>query len=561
MVSLALLAATGCKGKADGAKPKADEAGSQGPSAFAAEVTHVKAGWIGAMAKDKGTFDRLGKTSTGWAKYYKGEIRGAASSFFQAVGKTEKDPAAQAIVKIGLGRALYEIGDLLGRSGRLHLRFLREYFGGRALRRAKDDKPETSERLYHGIALLLSNETDAAATHLDAVIATGPGVYGAQGKAWKGYLTQRAGGDATALWAEAAKAAPEVADLVTYLKARTGTLPEEALEGGTPMRDRLKAGVEVYRGNLEDAEDAAAEADPKAPDQTDKLRALAAEDAAGEADLRYFSPTLLDDLARANLLQAKATLEGVGGCAGYWLGRTLEALGDKTGATAAYAQLAAKPGGKAAAGPDPLACVAFSPFMEADDLTFDAGLRAAALEGKKRPLEATDDRLIRRAWRLRAALPPDADRTLTEAALGPLKDIPDDALPLQGEIEEALEAHGTPGGVALVRKLRLDAWYANAVLRAKAAVASGIGEFPVALALLEASHDNQHSDALSSVNRPGYLLDTGIVNWEIKRRRRALEHVRWLSGRFPELWQNNEFMRRVDAIEAVGLPPDVHKGN
>jgi len=74
----------------------------------------------------------------------------------------------------------------------------------------------------------------------------------------------------------------------------------------------------------------------------------------------------------------------------------------------------------------------------------------------------------------------------------------------------------------------------------------------MALALLEASHDNQHQDAVSSANRPGYLLETGVVNWEVKRRRRAILHLDVLSGAYPELWQNIEFMKRVDAIEAVG---------
>lgn len=548
------LGLSGCKGKADGARPKTGEgAVAQGPAPFQAEVAHLKAGWIARFAGDKGAFDRLTKTSAGWAKYYKGELRNAAASLAASLAKGGDAPT-QAVLRVGLGRTRFETGDLLRRSGDLHLRFLREYFEGRARRRPADRPAKPSERLYHGVALLLSGRPADAAPHLDAVVAAGAeaGVYAAQAKAWQGYATKLAGGDPAASWTEAAKGGPEAADLATYLKARTGSPPAAPLTGGGPMRDRLKVGVEVYRGALQEAEDAAADIDPKAPDQTDEIPALAGEAGAGEAQLRYFSPTFLDDLGRANLEQARAALDGVGGCADYWLGRALEALGRGGEAAAAYARLKAAPAAGAPAPPDPTACVAFSAYQEEADLAFDAGLRVAAMKGERRPLEATDERLIRRAWRLRAALPAGSGRELSKAALAPLAGVPDDPVPLQAAVDEVLDSLDSPEGVGLARKLRLDVWYGNAVLRAKAEVAARVGEFPLALSLLEASHDNQHSDEPSSVNRLGYLLETGVVNWEVKRRRRAIEHVRWLSGRFPELWQNNEFMRRVDAIEAVG---------
>ena len=557
LVVLAAVLPAGCKGKADGAKPKPTmTAGTKGPAPFSAEATHARSGWIGRIAKDPAAFKQLAGTSSGWAEYFKGEVRRSAGSFARSLEELSgpEDEAKRPVLRVGLGRAQYEVGALLADNGRLNLRFLREYFDGRAKRRPKDLVAKPSERLYHGVALLLSGETDRALPHLDAVVAAGDaaGPYGAQAQAWKGFADKAAGKDPKKLWKEAAQAGPEAADLVTYLQARTGTPPEAATAGGSPLRDRLRVGVEVYRGQHEAAETAAQGIAPKAPDQTDTIKALTGEAEAGEAELRYFSPVFLDDLGRSYLMRAKATLDGLGGCGDYWLGRVLEALGEGEQAAVAYERLGKGPTSAAPAGPTPFSCVAFSPFQELADLAFDGGLRAAALRGKRAAPEATDERLIRRAWRLAAGLTASADRSGAKEALAPLGDVPDDAQPIHAAVEEALEGHGSEGGVALVRKLRLIDGYANAVLRAKAVVAAKVGEHPLALALLESSHDNQHQDAVSSVNRPGYLLETGVVNWEVKRRRRAILHLDVLSGAYPELWQNIEFMKRVDAIEAVG---------
>ena len=52
--------------------------------------------------------------------------------------------------------------------------------------------------------------------------------------------------------------------------------------------------------------------------------------------------------------------------------------------------------------------------------------------------------------------------------------------------------------------------------------------------------------------RQSYVQESGLANWDVRRYRRAVQHMEMLSPAFPELWQNVEFMKRIDAIAAVG---------
>lgn len=552
VLSLSLLTPglSGCKNKAEATANPEDPPATAAPSTpaaeeFAAEAEHIRAGWVGTIHKAPKTFQELAKTSAGWAKFFKGEVKGAVESFRDSMEETDDKDPAMTTLRIGLGRSLLEAGALLRSNGQFHVRLLKEYFDTRAKRRAAEGVVKPSERLFHGISSLLSGDTEVGLKHLESVITLGDTAkpWLGQALAWKGFADK----DRKESWRLARAEGPEAADWVLYLKCRAGL--EGALpEGGSPMRDRLKVATLACRGQADEALKAAEGIPAKAPDQTDTIPALTGDAGAGEAELKYFSPVLLGELGRAWLLQADKSLEQMVGCPAYWRGRVKEALGDTAAAAAAYRAV-----GDQAPELD-FACTLFSEYPSREDLRFDGERRAEAIEGKP-PAQADDKRLIRRAWRL-APTAAKAGHSAGDAGgaklLAVLADIPEDDDDLSTPLERALAEDGTADGRGLAVKVRGLQIYANGVLRAKARVAAAVGEHPLALKLLQATHDNQKTDRVSPVNRPGYLLDLGLALWNVKQRRPAVVYMQELSGRFPELWQNVEFMNRVDAIFAVG---------
>ncbi len=540
----ALLALPGCKSKA-GATAKPDADGKTPPAAappaeeYKAEAEHIRSGWIATIHKTPKAFQDLAKTSGGWAKFFKGELRASIESFRDSMEEAEDDDPVMASLRVGLGRTLLEAGALLRSNGDLHIRLLKEYFDTRAKRRPPGAGVKPSERLFHGIAYILSGDKAGGLAHLDAVIAKGEEAkpWLGQALAWKGFADK----DRKESWRLAKGQGPEAADWVLYLKCRAG-IEGDLPAGGSPMRDRLKASTLACMGKADEAIKAASGVAPKAPDQSDSIPALSGDDKAGEVELRYFSPVILSELGRAWLLQADKTLEEMVGCPAYWRGRVKQALGDGKAAAAAYRAI-----GDQAPELD-FACTLFSEYQDRTDLRFDGGRRADALEGKPAAGKIDDKRLIRRAWRLAPTVKADSGAKVLEM----LADIPEDDDDLSTPLERALSEDGTPDGRSLAIKVRALQLYSNGVLRAKARVAATVGEHPLALKLLQATHDNQKTDRISPVNRPGYLLDLGLALWNVKQRRPAVVYMQELSGRFPELWQNVEFMNRVDAIFAVG---------
>ena len=552
-LALALLTPA-CKGDATGAQRGGSAAATAEPT-YQAEIQHVRTGWIGAIAKDHNRFNDLAKTSAGWPELYRGQIARAMRTFAKSIEELEEEDAAtRARLSIGLGRTLLAVGELYRTNSELSVRLLRHYFDERARRRTKGTAVKPSERLYHGIALVRGGEAEKGLETLAAVAAGGPeaGPWAAQAEAWRGYALHSLGKaeQAKKAWATADAGGEEAKDLATYLRLRSGVPGEAKLAGGSPMRERLRISAAARRGDHQQVDRSLSALDHRTPDQTDTIPALAGDNAAGEAELRYFSTVLLDDVARLHLSRAAATLTGIGGCADYWMGRVREALGDKDKAAEAYGRVAAGAGN-----PDPnsLACLLFSSHQELADLAADAGFRADALAGEKAPIEASDERLLRRAWRIGAALKARfAGDVSSKEVLAVLQGVPDDPDPITTAIDTALAESSSEDGGKVVANLRLTEAYAARVLRAKAVIAAAVGEPPAALALLEATHDNQNSDEISSINDPIYLMATGIVNWDLKRARRAIQQLDTLTERYPALWQNIEFMKRIDAIAAVG---------
>lgn len=550
LVLAGLLALPGCKSKAeatvdpDGGKPNAPAA-TPPTEEYPAETEHIRSGWIGTIHKTPKTFQDLAKTSAGWAKFFKGELKSSVESFRDSMEEIDNDDPARASLRIGMGRALLEIGALLRSNGDLHIDLLNEYFDTRSVRRPAGAAVKPSERLFHGIAAILSGATAAGLSHLDAVIARGEEAkpWLGQALAWKGFADK----DRKESWRLAKDQGPDAADWVLYLKCRAG-LQGETPAGGSTIRDRLKVATLACRGKADEALKVAEGIAAKTPDQTDTIPALSGDEGAGQAELKYFSPVLLGELGRAWLLQADKALEQMVGCPAYWRGRIKQALGDDKAAAAAYRAI-----GDQGAELD-FACTLFSEYQDRTDLRFDGERRADALDpqsaGAASPGAAKPDdkRLIRRAWRMAATTKADSGAKVLEA----LADIPEDDDDLSTPLEQALSEYGTKDGRSLAVKVRGLQLYANGVLRAKARVAATVGEYPLALKLLQATHDNQKTDRISPVNRPGYLLDLALALWNVKQRRPAVVYMQELSGRFPELWQNVEFMNRVDAIFAVG---------
>ncbi len=540
------LGVAGCKGGGPDAGTLADPTakGSAGAAAatakpmFVAEVEHTRAGWIGVIHGAPKTFQSLAKTSAGWAKLFKGELTQSVESFRDSMEELEQDAPERPALRIGLGRALYEVGSLLSANGQLHVRLLKEYFETREKRRPPGTAVNPSERLFHGIALILSGDSEGGLSRLDAVIAQGEKAkpWLGQALAWKGF----AGKDRKENWRLANDRGPEAADWVSYLRCRAGQA-KDVPAGGSPMRDRLRVATLACMGKATEALAAAQAIAPKAADQVDSIPALSGDAEAGITELKYHSPVFLQELGRAWLLQADQTLEQMVGCPAYWRGRIKQSLGDRQAAIAALRAV-----GDAHPEQD-FACTLFSAYQDRSDLRFDGERRAEGLEGKA-VAEGDDKRLIRRAWRLNASLEQGGDMANLQA----LDDIPEDTDDLSTALEEGLSEVGTEDGRSLAVKVRALQQYGAAVLRAKATTAARVGEHPLALKLLQATHDNQKTDRVSPINRPSYLLDLGIALWNVKQRRPAVVYMQELSGRFPELWQNVEIMNRVDAIFAVG---------
>ena len=544
---LLAIGGAGCKGggPADGAQTgtpgkgsAADPAGTPTPPMFVAEVEHARAGWIGVIHDTPKTFQGLAKTSAGWAKLFKGELIQSVESFQDSMEELEEAAPERSALRIGLGRALYEVGSLISANGQLHVRLLKEYFETREKRRPPGTAVNPSERLFHGISLILSSDPEGGISHLDAVIAQGDKAkpWLGQALAWKGF----AGKDRKENWRLARDQGPEATDWVSYLRCRAGE-PKDVPAGGSPMRDRLRVATLACMGKAQEALDASRAIAPKAADQTDSIPALSGDADAGTTELKYHSPILLQELGRAWLLRADKVLEQMVGCPAYWRGRIKQGLGDHQAAIAAVRAVGD-------AQPDlDFACTLFSPYQNRSDLRFDGELRAKGLEGKA-AAKGDDKRLIRRAWRLNASLAEGGDT----GALKALEGIPEDTDDLSTALEEGLSEAGTEDGRSLALKVRALQQYGAALLRTKATTAARVGEHPLALKLLQATHDNQKTDRVSPINRPGYLLDLGIALWNVKQRRPAVVYMQELSGRFPELWQNVEIMNRVDAIFAVG---------
>lgn len=325
-----------------------------------------------------------------------------------------------------------------------------------------------------------------------------------------------------------------------------------------------------------------------------------APDAVGSLDeektnLDFFAPYVLEELARARFLRAAKVLEGAGepgGCAAYWRARALEAAGETAAAAALYLQVqsgplsrtagpaaappaatapssdsaaapaapapgsasapgssdaAAKPASPTLAPDDPIACLALGVHGTLQELAKDAGLRAALLQGK--PLDGLGDaswaNRLTRAVGKAAAAPGAAD------ALAGTSFLPEDPRTLESALEAAFEKEVPENGLNALFRGRFFERYVHDLYVAQARVAALVGERRLTVKILEALHDNTQQDEITTLNRPGFLLDSTLARWKANDPQGAAVLLNVLWRRFPETWPTSEYVRRIRAFQAL----------
>ena len=420
----------GGKGGSSSGTAAPGKRGAEATQDFRGLLAPALRGWMGRMGRNPRAFSRLTGSSEGWNLLWGGEIGRAIEAFEDSLSLAAPDEAIHH--RIGLARALIELGEYHHALFDSTVELIEQYIDERNRRRDKIGKITSVERLYQYMTALLgraarskaaarASELGALAGHPDAR------AYASMGRAWQGLALSVAGKDPDAqkAWADAAAAAghdPNIALLVAYLKARQGlwkggaALPEG---DGSVFGRRLRLAALIRTGQHEQARGELRSMDFRRPDHSLRLGIKGAqkealpgpvgpagsEEAAAalreKTSLDFYAPYLLQELARLDFVTAAAVLEGhpgPKGCAAYWRGRALEALGDveaarselgKVGASISAGSAAASAAGAASGSAaivsgkagatmspdDPIACLALGSYGSVADLARDARMR------------------------------------------------------------------------------------------------------------------------------------------------------------------------------------------
>ena len=536
-------------------------------------------GWMGRMARRPAEFTRLTASSDGWNALWSAELEEAVRGFEESL---EDEPGSLAH-KVGAARAALELGSFYQAVFTSTVELTAQYVAERDRRRAKIGPITPVEMLYGGMAALLHAPPDptAAKRHLSALcssVAPEARPFLPAARAWLGLAEHLAGDTAAAqaAWTQATAATePNSALLLAYVRARAGTPPPAELPGGdgSPYARGLRWSLLVRSGKRAEALRSLASLALRSPDHS--LQILSPEEAGAAAGgatgdpttektrLDFFGPYVLDELARLHLARAAdllAKTPGPGGCAAYWRGRALEALGDRAGAQGGYALVTgggcepkAAPGAAAGATPqplgseDPVACLVLTPFGTVDELARSARIRAAALGGKGLLTVAGGDPWVVRLDALRARAVATGKLDLDEA----LRFIPEDPRVLEAALEAHFEGKVPEQGLTALLRGRFFEHYVHGLALGKARIATAVGETRLAIKTYDALHDNTKPDELSTLNRPGYLLETALARWRNNDPQGTAVLLNVLWKRYPGVWPASEFVRRIRAVHAL----------
>ncbi len=557
---------------------------SGGPAAAKAELKGLLApalgGWMGRMARRPKEFSRLTAGSPGWNALWSGELSEAVSGFEESL----EDEPDQLAHRVGAARAALELGTFHASVAAATADLTTQYVRERDRRRAKIGPITPLETLYAGVAALLTTTPDPASAkaRLEALSAsTAPDAKPLipAARAWLG-LAEHLGGQAEAAeaaWQQAvgAKASdPNAELLVAYLRARAGLpLPAELPSGdGSPYARSLRWSTLVRKGERAEALRTTASLDLRAPHHSVRLKAPVAAEGGGEpgaaeerAKLDFYGPFAMQEQARLHLARAAALLvdtPGPGGCGAYWRGRALQALGDTKGALAAYGAVkgggceptapvapgtGAPPAPKALGSDDPVSCLVLTPFASIDEMAADARLRAASLQGQDPPAVAAGTSWVTRLDNLLARARRGAKIDLPSE----LGFVPEDLRVLEAALETHFEGKVPEKGVTALLRGRFFEHHVHGLASRKARIATASGETRLAIKTYDALHDNTKPDELSTLNRPGYLLETALARWRNNDPQGTAVLLNVLWKRYPGVWPASEFVRRIRAVHAL----------